>query len=323
MTNKPDTIEQALTFLRGYQTFAIFTHVTPDGDALGSAFSLCAFLAQTGRTAGVVLLEKPPWKYALPEFEEMYVLLPDFDVSAVEACVAVDCAAAKRLGDAEEVFSQRPTLSIDHHISNSFFADINVVEEAPATSQLIYDLFEASGRPVDLTAAAGIYMGIITDTGNMTYPSTTPKTFRICASLSADGLDTSAIADRIFNTRSLAATRLIGLFIRNMQLYHDDRIAVSYMPLATMRSIGADPSDTESLINYARDIITVDVAAFLREVGHQDYKVSLRSKGAVNVSAFAEQFGGGGHERAAGCMLHGDRKALIDDLVVRLAKQLP
>lgn len=309
---------EVLSFLDRYERFAVFTHLTPDGDALGSSYAMCLLLREMGKQAVTVLLEQPPWKYTWPQFEDLFVLLSDFSPEGTQACIAVDCATKKRLSDAAEVYGSLPTLSIDHHMSNQGYADVNHVEESPATAQIVYDIFEAAGMPVSEDAAAAIYMGIIADTGNLSYPSTTAHTFEICASLARNGLDTSVIAERVFHTRTLPATKLIGSFIRNMKLYDEDRIAVSHMSSSAIAAYGARASDTEGLINYARDIVTVEVAAFLRQIGRNTFKVSLRSKKVVNVSEFAEQYGGGGHPRAAGCVLHGRRDDLIAELVEKL-----
>lgn len=318
MTNRAELLAPARQFIDQFDRFAIFTHLTPDGDALGSAYALCVLLRGLGKEAVTILLEVPPPKYSFPQFDDLFVLLPDADMSHFEAGIAVDCATENRLAEAAQAFSALPTLSIDHHVSNDLYADVNCVAEAPATAELIYELFQQTGSAVSMDAAGAIYMGIIADTGNLTYPSTTPRTFEICAKLAADGLDTSAFAERIFNTRTYQATKLIGQFIRNMKLYADNRIAFSHISRSALVQLKATPADTEALVNYARDIDTVEVAVFLREVHRGRYKVSLRSKGGVDVSAFAEQYGGGGHPRAAGCMIEGTR----DDIISRLEQQL-
>lgn len=315
------TLRDVLPFLDSYNSFAVLAHVSPDGDAFGSSFALCLMLRAMGRQAVTVLMESPPWKYDLPEFQGLYVLLED--APQVEACISVDCATQARLGKAGELYSGLPALNIDHHESNARYAQMNYVEESPATAQIIYELFRTAGVPVSLDAAAAIYMGIIADTGNLSYPSTSAHTFAICAELAESGLDTSVIAERVFYTRTLPATKLIGAFIRNMHLYAEDRIAISHLSSSVLGSYGAVPSDTEALINYARDIVTVEVAVFLRQIGRYRYKASIRSKGAVNVSDFAAQFGGGGHPRAAGCVLTGGWESIEEDLAGKLAEILP
>lgn len=320
MANNSEHFAPVLTFLKKFDQYRIFTHITPDGDALGSSFALCELLRQMGKKAAVVLLEPPPAKYAFEQFRDLYVPLED--AGTFEAAVSVDCATAKRLGSAEGLFSEHPNLRIDHHVSGDMYGEINFVEESPATAQIICELYEASGLPMTDTAAAAIYMGIIADTGNLTYSSTTPESFRICADLAQNGLNTSAIAERVFNSRSLAATKLIGVFINNMQLYCENRVAISFLTCAELEDCGVSADETEGLINYARNIDTVEVAAFLREMSPSKFKISLRSKEHFDVARFAAHFKGGGHPRAAGCVMYGELDSLRDTLRERIEETL-
>lgn len=301
-------------FISRYSSFAIFAHLHPDGDALGSAFALTVLLRALGKRAETILLEKPPEKYAFPEFDDLYTLLGDARMQDYEAAIAVDCAALRRLGGAQKAFEERTGLSIDHHVSNDCFAQSNYVEDAPATSQIIFDLFSAYRVPLDGAAQIAIYMGITTDTGNLTYSSTTPQAFRICYELAKMGLDVSAVAERIHNTRSWPATELIAAFIHSIRLYCDSRVAIGCLRLEELKRLGATTADTESLINYARDVDSVQIACFLREIRGESYKVSLRSKG-VDVAALAARYGGGGHRRAAGCVMEGRLDCIVKELL--------
>lgn len=301
-------------FFSRYGSFAVFSHLHPDGDALGSAFALTVLLRTLGKQAETVLLEAPPDKYAFPEFDGLYRTLADVDLSMYDAAVAVDCAAADRLGRGRDAFMDRPSLSIDHHVSNDCFAQVNYVEDAPAASLIIFELFRRYGAPLNEAAQIAVYMGITTDTGNLTYSSTTPQAFQICYELARMGLDTSAVAERIHNTRSWAATELIAAFIHSIRLYCGSRVAIGILSAEELRRLGAAASDTECLINYARDVDTVQVACFLRQIRGERYKVSLRSKG-IDVAALAARYGGGGHRRAAGCVMEGDPDVLTRELI--------
>ena len=214
-----------------------------------------------------------------------------------------------------KAFSNRPNLSIDHHISNEAFASVNYVVDAPATAQLIFELFQDYGIRPDTAAQTALYMGMITDTGNLTYSCTTPKAFEICYRLALMGLDTSEIAERIYNTRSWAATELISVFIASIGMHLDNRLAIGHLSCEQLNRIGASPSDTESLINYARDIESVQLACFLREISEGRYTVSMRSKGPLDVAAFAARYGGGGHRRAAGCVMEGTLDMVRDEII--------
>lgn len=296
----------AREFINAHSSLGVFTHVNPDGDALGSAFALTDLLRRLGKNAVTVLLDKVPDKYDFPEFASLHLRLDDVSSADFDGAISVDCADLARLGHAGALFSSLHSLSIDHHLTNDGFADVNIIENSPATAQMIYDLTLGFGAEPDRTAQAAIYMGIIADTGALAYPSTTPRSFEICARLAALGLDTSRVAERVFNSRSWSATRLIGEYIATIRLCFDGRMALSALTLRQIGECGASVSDTEALINYARDIEGVDIACFLRETKEGSYKLSLRSKSdRYNVADFARLFGGGGHARAAGCLMTG------------------
>ena len=321
-TNDCSNPATVLEFIAKHQSFAVFSHLHPDGDALGSSIALTVLLRALGKRAETVLLEAPPLKYTFPEFEGLYTLLGDAPMQEYKAAIAVDCAALQRLGSARKVFEERPGLSIDHHVTNDCFAQCNYVEDAPATSQIIFDLFTSYRIPLDPAAQIAIYMGITTDTGNLTYSSTTPQAFQICYELAKMGLDISTVAEHIHNTRSWAATELIADFIRSIRLYCDSRLAIGCLQLDELKRIGACTADTESLINYARDVDTVQIACFLREIRGECYKVSLRSKG-LDVAALAGRYGGGGHRRAAGCVMEGRLEVIVKELIEAAEEILP
>lgn len=312
----------AREFIDRYDRFAIFTHVAPDGDALGSAYALCELLGQIGKSARVILLEAAPNTYDFEQFRPLYALLENTDMRDFDACIAVDCADYKRLSDAGPAFLRLPSLSIDHHLSNTVFAQANCVRESPATAQIIYELYMDMHLQPSYVAQMGIYMGIVTDTGSLTYPSTTARSFEICAKLKKDGLDTSAIAERVMHRRSLVSTMLIARFVRHLRLYDREQIAVSYLMHADFVNLGATPADAESLVNYGRDIDTVEVAIFLREMANHMFKVSFRSKDCVDVAVIAARYGGGGHARAAGCVIEGKRDKIIRQLVREVEEAL-
>jgi phosphoesterase RecJ-like protein len=300
-------MEQVTSFIREHRSFLIFTHQNPDGDALGSAFSLAIALRETGRRAVVVLMEGPAAKYTFEEFYPLYTLSKtEAEGQAYDACIAVDCADARRLGKRKDLFFTRPNLNLDHHISNTRFAEVNYVNDAPSTGEIIYDVMQAMDIPIGAVARMAIYIAISTDTGNFTYQNTTPKTLHICSQLVDAGLDISCVANKVYNCRSMGATRLVSRFIENLRLYAGGRLGLSVIHLADMEEVGAKVEDCEVLINYARDVDSVEIAAFIREQGKNSYKVSLRSKDGVDVSEFAVRFDGGGHKRAAGFMLRGN-----------------
>lgn len=301
-------MEKIVEFIEEHTGFVIFTHLNPDGDALGSAFSLAAALRTAEKKAIVLLLEEPAVKYAFEEFVPLYTL--DKAVVSSEdynACISVDCADVRRLGHkVQDLFFAHPNMNLDHHISNTNFAQVNYVSNAPAAGEIIYDIMQEMQIPIDKTAQMAIYMAISTDTGNFTYQNTTPKTLRICSALVDAGLDISYVASQIYNNRSFAATKLICIFIEKLRLHVGGKMSLSTILLEDIESAGAKVEDCEILVSYAIALDTVELAAFIREIKKDTYKISLRSKHRVDVSEFASRFDGGGHKRAAGFMLKGN-----------------
>ncbi len=311
-------MDKVLEFIEKHGSFLVYTHINPDGDALGSAFSLTRALRACGKKAELLLLDEPPEKYAFEEFAGLYtVWKKELDTAAYEACVSVDCADMRRLGKGlKELFFTKPNANIDHHISNTEFAQVNFVQDAPATGEMVYDIIKELGVEADMVMRTAVYMALSTDTGNFTYQNTTPKTLHTCSELVDAGLDISRIAGRIYNNRTLGATKLISRFIEKLRLHIDGRMAMSIITLDDITSLGARVDDCEALINYARDIDSVELAVFVREIKKDTYKISLRSKGGVDVSALASRFDGGGHVRAAGFMLRGDINDVLQTVVM-------
>ncbi|MGI6153477.1 MAG: DHH family phosphoesterase [Christensenellaceae bacterium] len=306
-------------FIRKFHKYAVVTHQNPDGDALGSAYALAEVINNLGKSAEVILLCPPPDKYDFPVFSNMYKLYADADFRAYDAIIAVDCAAASRLGEVERVFFSLPNANIDHHISNTNYAQVNFVLEAPATGILVFDIMKflqtmCSAHTDDIVRHA-IYIAIAADTGNFTFSNTTSRCFEVCAELMLEGLDLPHTADRIFNRRSIGATKLIACFIDNIRLHYEGRLAVSVMMLDDIGRLGAKVEDCENLINYGRDIEGVEISIFIREMKENIYKISFRSKEYADVSEFASRYGGGGHIHAAGCRMEGNLYNVLDLLV--------
>lgn len=308
-------MKDVAAFLEKHNKFAVLTHLNPDGDALGSAYALAQTLNNLGKSAEVILLCEPPAKYRFGRFEHLYRLLTDVSAAAYDAAVAVDCATVKRLSDAQELFRQLPNCNIDHHVSNTNYAQVNYVADFPATGEIIWQLGETLGAQADETVRMAVYMAIATDTGNFTYSNTKKTTLELFSRLVAEGLPLSEMAEQIFNRRSLGATKLIARFIDKIRLYENGMLAISIITLNDIEESGADLSDTEILIDYAREIEGVEIAAFIREMSRDTYKISLRANAYADVGELAAQFGGGGHVKAAGCMIKGNIYNVTETLI--------
>ncbi len=304
------------------QRILIVGHVSPDGDCFGSMFALGMELKRIGKDvlccAGDGLTKKYEFmkdyvnNCSSDEFIERGLSAKDFDL-----VIAVDTADKYRVGaKLEPVFDEiNNKISIDHHITNPGFSDINWVEERSATGELVYELLEAMNADFSEKTANALYAAIMTDTGDFTYSNTTQETHVIAGKLIEYGADTAMLSDEIEKKRSLGATKLIGKAITDMELYYDGKLAVMHTDYADIEACGALPEDCENLINFAREVETVEMAMLIREITPMRHKVSMRSKKYVDCASFAKNYGGGGHKFAAGCTLDGTMQEVMQTMI--------
>ncbi len=299
---------------------AILPHIAADGDAVGSSLALAIELSAMGKDVCVILEEGIP---------QLYDFLPGTDLAYVypdgrrdfELVIALDCGDMDRLGRRREIFEKASiTVNIDHHRTNRGFAGHDFVDpQSAATGEIIYRLFEAMGVDFGKETAACLYTAISTDTGSFRYSNTVPATHAICAELLKKGIDVADISKRIFDTMSYGKVRLTGEAIKSLELYYDGKAAVMTLTEEAVRRSGAADEDSDGIINIARNIQGVEVAAMLRQTANGDIKVNLRSNYTADVSLLAAKNSGGGHKRAAGFTVSGGdlpevKKKLIEDI---------
>ncbi len=283
-----------------YNSFSILTHVSPDGDTLGSALAMQLMLERLGKTAEVICEEPVPHIYGyLPSASR--VLLPD-EAKGNECVIAVDCADAQRFKKADFIFKKAVhTMVIDHHFTNKGYADVNLIlPNAAAACEIIAELYKRMDMPTCGDPAVCIYTGIVTDTGNLTYSNTTPNSIRIVAELYENGLNITEVNRCIYRTVPFNKTRVQGYTMANMQLQSNGRIGIATLTVAQMDMFGATGEDCEGIVDQVRDVESVRVAVFVREGRDGTFKVSLRAKECADVGKIAKRYGGGGHENAAG-----------------------
>ncbi|MFQ3610463.1 MAG: bifunctional oligoribonuclease/PAP phosphatase NrnA [Fimbriimonadales bacterium] len=286
-------------------TFAIVAHLHPDGDALGSALALYHALKALHKHTVHVFCHDP--------VPEIYRFLPGSCAVCHDAqprttydmAIVCDMSQLSRAGKFEPLIrSARQIVQVDHHVPLEQFTDLRVVDtRAAATAELAYQLIRALQVPITTEIATCLLTGIVTDTFSFKFPNTTPRTLRIASILQARGANLSAINEEVFETRSFSAVKLLGLALSTIQRTPDGRIAWVSVSRKAFEEAGASEDETEGIVNFARSVRGVEVAMFLRETPNHKVRVSLRSRGKVNVAEIANRFGGGGHENAAGCTL--------------------
>jgi phosphoesterase RecJ-like protein len=311
----------------------IFPHIMMDGDCIGSGSALMGALSELGKTVYFCSEENLPYQYTFLIKEEFIIKIdaegnitfPEgvfFDT--YDCAVAVDSSDIDRLGVRADFFKKaKVTISIDHHKSNQKFAMINHIEsKRAATAEIIYDLIKKLGCKIDLEIASAIYAGILSDTGGFRFSNTTPKTHRIAGELLKTGIDVSAMSKVIFDEMSFAKLKLIGRAIDSIELFLDGKLAIMTLDENDIRATGSLPEDFNEIVNFARNIRGVEVAALIRTTAKDKTKVSVRTNKHFDASEFAAIFSGGGHARAAGFNYSGDVNELKQQVIGIVRKGL-
>lgn len=268
-----------------------------------------------------VYLEEVPEAYRMIKgTDEVKSQIADGDIYDLFICL--DCGDAQRLGFSGPLFENaKETVCIDHHISNEAFADHNyIVPDASSTSELVYTLLD--DEKISKAAAEALYMGIAHDTGVFQYSCTSPETMETAANLMRKGINGSEIIDKTYYEKTYIQNQILGRALLESMLIMDKKCIVSVIRQKSMKFFQAEPSDLEGIVSQLRQTKGVEVAIFLHEISPHKFKVSLRSKGKVDVSEIAKYYGGGGHVRAAGVTMEGSSHDVINNITARIAIQL-
>jgi bifunctional oligoribonuclease and PAP phosphatase NrnA len=311
---KPNDIRAVLSAIEGGTRFLVAAHARPDGDAIGSMLACGMILGQLGKHVDLVSRDRVPLIYrGLPCAEVIrQTERVDGDYDAV---ILLECDGLERTGLAG--LEGRFTINIDHHYSGKLFADINWIEnEACAVAAMVYQLAMLAGVRITPDMASCLYTAVLTDTGSFCYSGTDARTFDIAADLVRHGADPTGIAQHIYFSNPTSKMRLLGAALSNLQ--REGRLAWMWITCDDVTRSCAAEEDCEGLVNYAIGISGVDVAVFLRELTNHRVRLSLRSKGEINVASVAERFGGGGHRHASGCTLDGPLPVAADCILSQL-----
>jgi phosphoesterase RecJ-like protein len=306
-------LELILREIRARQRFVVTSHARPDGDGIGSALACGQILRMMGKDAEVVMYDGVPRIYQNLPFADR-VIQADA-VPPNDAVILLECDGTRRalLEGLDDCF----LINIDHHVSGRNFGHINWIDSSVmATAELIFRLARLACVPVDPDIATCLYTGLMTDTGSFMFEGTNERTFTVARELVLAGANPALCARHIYFGHSTAKLRLLGAALSN--LHREGPLAWIWITQEQMQRFGAREEDCEGLVNYALSIGDVQVAIFFRELPDGRLRVSLRSKGEVNVSTVAEHFGGGGHKCASGCSIEGPLAVAVSRIVDRL-----
>jgi phosphoesterase RecJ-like protein len=306
MKTYPRISDRILEGLRENRTFCIVGHVRPDGDCIGSQLGLTLALRDQGKQ--VVCWNEDALPDKLAFLDPGHLVQKPRRGRSFDCVIATDCASFERLGKAGKCIGRRKLfLNLDHHASNTRYGDINWVSaREPSTGELIFRLLKVARWPITPAIADCLFTAVSTDTGSFQYPSTRPSTFHVGAELVTRGANLEKISDEVYESFSLARMRLLQHVYNHFHLVHDNQIAYFRLKPADYARTGAAKDDSEGLIDHIRAIAPVVVACMFEEVGPGLTRISLRSKSQkIDVNQIASQFGGGGHQAAAGAKISG------------------
>lgn len=282
----------------------VASHINPDGDNLGSLTAIYTLLKNLGKD--VYMIEDDNVPKHLMFLPNINYSVKSIDLSNdCDLFISVDCADFERLGNSAcKLFEKaKHTINIDHHATNTNFAEINIVDSnSPATGELLYILFESCGYKIDKYIATNLYTAISSDTGSFKYDSVRDKTFLIASELLKFEINKSEININLYQNKSIAKTKLLISAMNTIKFLSNGKIATAYIDNDMIEAANASKDDSDGIVEFLRDIENVEVALFFK-VGENNIRLSVRTKSYVDATKIVSEFSGGGHIRAAGATL--------------------
>lgn len=300
---KNNTIKVIRDQLMNAGSVIIFPHIHVDGDALGSSVALCRALKSLGKTAYILIEDEIP---------DYLKFLDDgsctLDLNIIEnpdICISVDCADPCRFTCRKDKFLQGgATMCIDHHKTSECFADYNLIDsDAAATGEIIYELLEEMGVVPDKISGEALYAAIITDTGNFQYTNTRVESHLITVDLFNLGIDNSYVSRMLYQNTRIEKMHISGKILNTIKMIANGETAMAYVTKDMLKEASALMEDTEGASEMLRNISGVELSIFVKEIGPNETKFSMRSKQWADATVLSQKYGGGGHTRAAGCTM--------------------
>ncbi len=326
MNDREEQLNLIAGIIKNKNDFVVVSHVRSDGDALASILAVSLLLDHYQKRYRLLVNEVPDARYSfLPNFEKLEVFekIDRRDLN-VEWAYILDTPCRERLDELSEImpdYARR--LVTDHH---EFIEDMGmykvVDKHASSTCELLYDLVEATEVPWTKDLAVCIYAGIVFDTGRFRFSNTGSKTFRIAARLREIGIEPDKMAAEIFYNRSLTSVRLLSRVLQTVTMKAGGKISFLHLDFDTFMEFGGNWEDIEGFTDYAVSIKGVEAAGFIKETERGNFKISLRSNNWVNVGETARNFNGGGHAKAAGCVMRGTYEEVEEALLKALMRQM-
>lgn len=319
-TTADPLVDRICEELRNRRRFLITSHLKPDGDSIGSQMALAYALRALGKEVRVVNKDvAPPSLMTFPGVPGIQIA--ETVDSPIDAVVVMECGDLARTGlrDLERHF----IINIDHHPGNSTFGAINWFDAgAAACGEMVFELVQRLGVPMTSEIAHHIYVAILTDTGSFHYSSISPRTFDICRQAVEAGVHPPAVARAIYDNNNLGRLKLFGAVLGATELDPSGRLAVIYLDREMARGAGGSYDDTEGLINLPLTVREILAVVFFKEADAGEFRVSMRSKGNIDVGGIAKSLGGGGHKNASGCTVRGPYPEVKERMVAEIMRAI-
>lgn len=304
------------------QRFVISSHSRPDGDSIGSSLAMAYALRALGKHADVMHADPAPAPFApFPGVGEILVTAAVPDGARYDAAIIMECGDLGRTGVAglDRFF----VINIDHHPGNSGYGNLTWFDpSAAALGEMIFELSAALGVTPTLEIATHVYAAILTDTGSFHYANITPRTFAISKACLEAGVDPVYVSRTVYDSNKVSRLKLFGSILNTMRIDSTGRIAVLYLDHEMASAAGGTYDDTEGLINEPLSVKEMLAVVFFKQIEGDQYRVSMRSKGEVDIAVVAKEHGGGGHRNAAGCTVSGPVDALQKMFVDKIGKAI-
>jgi phosphoesterase RecJ-like protein len=303
--------QRIIDIIYRYNVFLITSHERLDGDALGSELALYQSLYQMGKKVVIFNQDQTPENYRfLPGADQIHRKLNS--IEEFDAVFILDCSELERVGEeAARIGTIKRMINIDHHISNGGFCEVTLIDpQASSSGELIYRLLKKMDIAISKDAATNLYAALLTDTGGFHYGNTGKDTLIAAGNLVEHGADPQWIAENIYENNPPSKLRLLTKALETLTFDLNGKIGSMVVLMKDIESVGAFPEYTEGFVDTPRTIRGVEISVFYSELSDNFFKISLRSKGKINVERVARILGGGGHINASACKLRGDIKTV-------------
>ena len=323
-------MDQIIRHIKDGQHLLIASHAEPDGDAVGSLVALGLALRKFGKKITLYNASPIPAVYRFLSGSERIVRQIE-TANTYDIAIMLDCGDLIRIGEDASTIEKIPVIiNIDHHVSNTGFGHIQLIDtSACATAEIVYRLIKALEIPFDKEIATSLYTGILTDTGSFRFSNTNQAAFAISKKMTEVGVDAHSVAQHVYGTYSLGRIKLLNMALNSIEISDNGKLSMMTITRSMLNQTGTSTEDLDGMINYARRIEDVKVAALIHEIKNgagkfanmNRYHVSLRSDSSVDVASIAGKFGGGGHSSAAGFQIESTLVALKTK-IIELAEDL-